>query len=418
MASYGWGTGRSIEEWLFEEGRGFDFYQAVKLLEMLHPDPVSVGEGALPDREAVRFKSKVGFEFPATEVVEINNSWQDETPLFSLEGELQTDLDNRVIPEGLRETFRAHRIPFSRASVDIVKKSRRWRLIDTVHKHTYYINYINEIDKNGNRFKVYDGKPLEVVVDFMGLAGGLGPLPAPYTKLILDRMRNGDTVLRDFLDIFNHRLVSLVYRVRKMHCIGFDCEPPGRDHFAKYLFALLGLGTKGLQGRMRVKDRSLLFYTGLLAQQPRSAVGLESLLSDYFKVEVKVRQFCGRWHRLEEDQWTIIGISGRHQRLGLSFLLGNRIYYPQGKIELCLLSLTLREFLDFLPTGQGFRALCELTRLYIGPEIDFDILLSLKAAEIPGFRLGLVTDSRLGWTSWLKTKEVKVDVPVRLETST
>ncbi|MEZ4463631.1 MAG: type VI secretion system baseplate subunit TssG [bacterium] len=37
-------------------------------------------------------------------------------------------------------------------------------------------------------------------VDFMGLAGVRGPLPLFYTQLIRDRVRLGDTGLRDFID--------------------------------------------------------------------------------------------------------------------------------------------------------------------------------------------------------------------------
>jgi type VI secretion system protein ImpH len=61
----------------------------------------------------------------------------------------------------------------------------------------------------------------EMTVNFMGLAGCLGPLPAPYTELILERLRRKDKALKDFLDIFNHRLISLLYRVRKNPPAGF-----------------------------------------------------------------------------------------------------------------------------------------------------------------------------------------------------
>ena len=59
MAAHGWRTDRPVKEVLFKEGYRFDFYQAVKLLEIIHPETVPVGEGSVPEKETVNFKSAV-----------------------------------------------------------------------------------------------------------------------------------------------------------------------------------------------------------------------------------------------------------------------------------------------------------------------------------------------------------------------
>ena len=327
MATYGWRSGRSVEDFLFAEGHRFDFFQAVRLLEWLLPAASSVGEGSDPAREAVRFKSRVGFDFPATDVDEIQRA-------------------------------------------------------------------------NGR------GHPAEMVVNFIGLAGSFGPLPAPFTEWILERVRERDTAFRDFLDIFNHRLISLMYRVRKKHRVGIDIRSPEQTHFADYCFALLGLGTGGLKGRMGLEDRSLLFYTGLLTQKPRSMPGLESFLSGYFEIAVKGRPFCGGWYPLAEDQWTAIGRSGRNRRLGQDAVLGRRVWDQNERFELVLGPLTLAQYRDFLPDGEGFERLCRLVRFYTGGDLDFDVVLVLKGSEVSESRLGEEDGPRLGWTSWLKTGSV------------
>jgi predicted component of type VI protein secretion system len=43
------------------------------------------------------------------------------------------------------------------------------------------------------------------------------------------------------------------------------------DLFARYLMPFIGLGTEGLRNRTSVPDEALVFYTGLLSLQPRSA---------------------------------------------------------------------------------------------------------------------------------------------------
>lgn len=337
MVAHGWGKDSPVDEWLFAEGYRFDFFQAVNLLEIANTLKVSVGEGSEPEKEAVRFKSAVGLDFPASDIVEVKP------------------------PEDV-------------------------------------------------------GTPAAMVVNFMGLAGILGPLYHPTTELILERVSKKDTAFKDFLDIFNHRLVSLFYRIRKLHRIGLEFKTPGHDRFSDYLYAVMGLGTPGLQARMQIRDRALLHYAGLIGQQPRSMVGLEFILSDYFQIKVKGNQFCGQWYDLEQSQWTRLGEDGQNQRLGRdAVVVGTRVWNQEATFELVLGPLALNEFLDLLPIGSGFGPLCELTRFYGGDEYDFSFRLVLKADEVPASRLSATAGPRLGWTSWLKTSEWQEDSEVEIK---
>ena len=58
----------------------------------------------------------------------------------------------------------------------------------------------------------------------MGLAGTGGILPSHYTQLLIDRVREKDFGLRDFLDLFNHRLIAQFYRAwEKCHFyVGYE----------------------------------------------------------------------------------------------------------------------------------------------------------------------------------------------------
>jgi type VI secretion system protein ImpH len=343
VAALGWGKDHSVGDWLYEEPYGFDFFQAVRLLELASPDSSPVGEGAEPAREPVRFRSGVGLDFPASDVAEVRP------------------------PEA-------------------------------------------------------EGAAPRMTVNFMGLAGATGPLNTPSTELIIERAWHGDEAPRDFLDIFNHRLVSLLYRTRKLHRVALDNAAPGRDRVASYLYSVAGLGTASLRGRMQVKDRALLFYAGLLGQQPRSMAGLEALLSHYFGVRAVGVPFKGRWHALEEGQQTRIGERGQNMRLGVDAVVGTRVWDEEGAFEIELGPLTLEQFEDFLPTGWAFRPLCDLVRFYVGDELDFSFRLKLDASQIPaawlpqrrdpddntrhrwgpgGARVGRGRGARLGWTSRL-----------------
>jgi len=260
----------------------------------------------------------------------------------------------------------------------------------------------------------------EMVTNIMGLAGNLGPLPEHVTELIIERLWNKDTALRDFLDIFNHRLLSIFYRVRKIYRVGFDIVSPEKSKVAEHFFSLIGLGTPGLRGRMEVDDHALLYYSAAINQQRRSAAGLASIVTDCFKIQGRlgIRQFIGQWSDLDEGQLTVLGRNGKNRELGMDAIVGRRFWDQQGKIVIYIGPLNLREFFDFLPNRRAFKPFCQLTGFYVGGLISFDIVLVLKSCDVPKSRIGSRYKTMLGWTSWLRSGKYKGSNPEVKVTST
>lgn len=250
--------------------------------------------------------------------------------------------------------------------------------------------------------------PPTLEVSFLGLAGVHGPLPNVVTEVVLQRHHKRDRAFRAFLDIFNHRLVSLTHRVRRQTRLAVRNEAPERTHFARYLLAFLGLGTPYLRDRMGVSDRALLPFAGLLAGRARSSPGLEILLSEYFAVPVRIHPFAGRWLVLEQDEQTAIGTRlGANNDLMGGAVLGSRVWDRQGTFVIEVGPLTLERFMAFLPVGTAYNPAVALTRYYVGEHLVFDFNLVLRPEEVPQAKLGSATKSGeggayLGWTSWLK----------------
>jgi len=288
---------------------------------------------------------------------------------------------------------------------------------------------IYDIERSG------EGRPAPLmIVAFLGLTGPSGILPRHYTELLLriDREVKHDEKhsLRDWLALFDHRLISLFYRAWEKYRFWIPYERgeyrlPEPDPFTRSLLSFIGLGMKPLRDRLgvsiietiddqerekplaRIDDLALLHYSGFLAQRTRNAISLEAMLQDYFQMPVRVRQFQG--------QWLLIGAGNQsrlaegNNQLGLNVVAGERVWDVQSKFRVRVGPLRYPQFNEFLPDSapvprrKSFFLLSHLIRLYAGMELDFDVQLILKAEDVPPCRLDESDGigARLGWNTWL-----------------
>jgi type VI secretion system protein ImpH len=257
-----------------------------------------------------------------------------------------------------------------------------------------------------------DQPPVRMTVNFMGLTGPEGVLPNPYTWLILERLRASDTSLRDFFDIFNHRIISLFYQAWKKYRFDVAHEQGKRNQFSRQLLSLVGLGTTGLEGRQAVSDDALVYYSGLLSQRPRSAENLRQILIDYFEVPVAIEQFSGAWYNLDpETQCSLSEDMIDSGRLGSGAVVGAEVWSRQSRVRIILGPLRLEEYLEFLPDGSRWEALRAWVHFFSNQELDFEVRLILERRQVPGCELGMegTSSSRLGWVSWLKSAPLARD---------
>jgi type VI secretion system protein ImpH len=291
-------------------------------------------------------------------------------------------------------------------------------------------------------------KPPEMVVAFLGLTGPNGVLPRHYTSLLIERVRAKDYSLRDFLDLFHHRLVSLFYRAWEKYRFPFAYERLAReklsplplgegpgvraaptqarsragvrtakeDLFTDCLYCLLGFGTNQLRGRLNFDDEALLYYAGFFAHYPRNAVSLEGMLADYFELAVGLRQFQGQWLYLSRDDQSALPSAelpeGLNCQLGRNVIVGERVWDIEGKFRTRIGPLGFDDFRRFMPDGDALLPLGQMIRTYAGPQFDFDVQPVLKAAEVPWCQLGgeSASPARLGWNTWIRCEEFANDV--------
>jgi type VI secretion system protein ImpH len=262
------------------------------------------------------------------------------------------------------------------------------------------------------KLEINEDAPAEMTINFMGLTGPMGILPYTYSELILERARAKDYSLASFLDIFNHRAVSLFYRAWQKSRFPVTYSSGARDLFTQYLLDLVGLGTTGLRDRQEIEDEALLHYVALAGMQARSAGALEQILGDYFEVPVEVQQFTGAWYGLDRStQCAMRDEESASTQVGEGVVVGDAVWDRQSRVCIRIGPLDMERYNDFLPQGSAYAALRAITRFFSNQCLDFEVQLVLDRSQVP--RVELDFDSpqpaRLGWVSWAKTSPLTAD---------
>lgn len=229
----------------------------------------------------------------------------------------------------------------------------------------------------------------------MSLAGANGPLPLPFTEMLLQRRTAKDRAALDFLDIFHSRWLAFLYRSRKKHHIGLNWRASQQDNpLAKTIDAISGLGrAEGARGPSGEVAR--LNHAGLQNAAPRSMLNLLTLLSDRLSLVLKGRQFVGGWQTLDLADQPPLGLAV----LGHQAVLGRRAWDAAAGIELTVLETPINRLQSLLPGGQDHVLMSWLVRRHTQSELQVRLVLQPQvqaSANLPG--LG---KARLGWTSWL-----------------
>ncbi len=248
------------------------------------------------------------------------------------------------------------------------------------------IEYIEEDEQN-----------FIITTNLFGLYGTGSPLPTFYTEELIEEERAEESFSRDFINIINERIYELLFAAWVKYKNMLQTLEEKNDKHIERLYSFIGLGTKEL--RDNIKDSySLIRYSGLLNQFPKSVSGLETLLSDAFSdTKITIVSCIRRRARLSEDQRCLLGMQ--------SNILGENTYIctemtKRDKFRIRLGPFTEQEFRRFFPGTEDYMKLIFLTNIYISEPLEFDIECVIKEKQIETPRLGEEKWSCLGLDTW------------------
>jgi type VI secretion system protein ImpH len=248
-------------------------------------------------------------------------------------------------------------------------------------------------------------RPARMEVAFMGLTGPSGVLPHWYTQLILERAKEKDTSLAAFLDLFNHRLITLFYLAWKKNRFPENYEAGASDRLSKVLLSLCGLGTPGLTEMIGLPEESLSFYTGLFSRSVASGTAIEAAVAHFADTTVCLEPFIERIVDLDPADQTQLG--GVNAILGDDAICGSQIWECQTKFRLHIGPVDRQTFARLMPTGDLLIPIFSLVRYMVGIEFEFDLRIYLQKDDVPLCQLGASGGDapRLGWSTWVSSPE-------------
>jgi type VI secretion system protein ImpH len=254
---------------------------------------------------------------------------------------------------------------------------------------------VEKVERQGGA----EGGRYAVVANFMGLYGAASPLPTFYTEDLIAEEAVDESAGRGLFNLINQRLYTLLFNCWSKYRLPLRVLEEDDGDTIERLFCLAGLGEPGFREKLPSPLR-LLRYIGLFTQLPRSALGLQTLLSDAMEgPPVRLTPCVPRMAPIPKDQQLSMGKSGCN--LGVNSYLGDRIADRMGKFRIHLGPVSNIDFHRLVPGRANYAWLTLLTGLYVTEPLEYEVELIMAAGEAQSVRLGDPASATLGVDSWI-----------------
>ncbi|EJM97820.1 type VI secretion system baseplate subunit TssG [Phyllobacterium sp. YR531] len=251
------------------------------------------------------------------------------------------------------------------------------------------------------------GGKVNILANYIGLVGPVAALPAVYTDRALDEKRLRSSSYFDFLEIFAAELRELFFASSRKYRLSsliqlFGIGP--KNKVTRSIYALLGLASPKLVDQLVIPPEVPLYFSGFFANQRRTATNLRLMLAEFLGYQVTVHQFQKRWLSVDTSEQTQLSSDAKENALlGVTAIAGSSYADRRSAIRISIGPLRYGEYLSLMPAQKKFAELTELTRLYCGPSLSFEIQLILAKEDIPEARMHSGSPvGRLGWDLWVR----------------
>lgn len=244
----------------------------------------------------------------------------------------------------------------------------------------------------------YEDGMLRITANFFGLYGVTSPLPTFYTEDLIDEHLAGGSNSRDFLDIVHAALYPMLFKAWEKNRIWLAVTERRDGRRLNQLMSLLGLHRANDAAPLHGLE-SLLPHAGNFNQYPRSALGLQAMVSGLLdNVPVEVEPCVPRTEPIPLPARTYLG--DQACELGVDTLLGSEITECAGQAHIHVGPMPAELFERLLPGGELFPRVSRAVAHYVEAPVLCVLGLRVEPAERQAVALGNGWN-RLGLNTWL-----------------
>lgn len=260
--------------------------------------------------------------------------------------------------------------------------------------------------------------PPTVRTTFMGLYGVDAAMPSHMIDEIALR-EEGHEAVEAFLDPFNHRIATLLYRVWKKYRYPERFHRGGTDDYSRSLLCLAGFGWGDKPSRAGLPASRMLALLGLLIQRTRTSEGLAGVIALAApRVGVRVDEFWAVTTNAGQPKPLTSASQGnttprdcRRIGLGGGYVLGRRVACRSRAVRVTLRPDDMQQAHDLLPGASLYHELMAFIRLYVGVKADVHLRMEVSSRFVPSpvVRTERADPApRLGWTTVLPAREARL----------
>lgn len=269
-------------------------------------------------------------------------------------------------------------------------------------------------------------KRVDIKTTFLGLSGAVSPLPLYVVEDALDDTK--DSSVGDFLDLFHHRAISLLYRSVIRQRLDIMLSSQATDVWSNRLLALGGMdgyesdasqtaNQNPSNTRTASRGRSLyLQLLPLLAGRDKSAAALERALMQVLKhafsydsneplekresLSVTVQEWVGDRIAVDESQQLRLG--KKDIQLGRTARLGRKQFDPAARFEVKIGPLRTHQYHRCM-RGDLAPMIQEAIHMFCPFGVKFRVAFAVSERDASLFGASL-SGTPLGHTTWLQGK--------------
>ncbi len=235
------------------------------------------------------------------------------------------------------------------------------------------------------------------------LAGQQGPLPEVYSDLILRERAKGNYGPSRFVDLFNNRLIHLLYDIKKQLDPMLFNQAAGDGILYKFLEAATGLTTTELFQRLPITAEKLMTFAALLIANRQNYSSLKQVLETMFDCKVEIDSCRGAWQPLPKRFQTQLG--SQQASLGSGIGLGSKHWNNQAAIGLTLQLKSIEQCRDLMPKGTHHNVFKSMVAFLTDGKYEIDVQLVLDWETVPKSQVQAKSNLHLGQSSWLKSSD-------------